>query len=43
MSVLQNDEKVDYNLALEMTTEILLLELIHRILVCAYEVNLITK
>lgn len=39
MAVLQSDDKMDYKVALEMTSEILMLELIHRVIVCFYEVS----
>jgi hypothetical protein len=38
LDVLRQHAKIDYNMALEMTSEILLLETIHRIVVCLYEV-----
>ncbi|XP_069704194.1 protein FAM8A1 [Periplaneta americana] len=37
LDVLQRNVKIDYKIALEMTSEILLLELIHRIVVCIFE------
>jgi len=39
MAVLQSDQKMDYKVALEMTSEFLILELIHRVIVCFYEVS----
>jgi hypothetical protein len=38
LDMLQQTVKIDYNMALEMTSDILLLEFIHRIVVCAFEV-----
>ncbi|CAB3382894.1 Hypothetical predicted protein [Cloeon dipterum] len=40
MRLLDTQNKMDYNTALKMTTEILVLETIHRIVVCMYEVSL---
>jgi hypothetical protein len=39
--VLQRNVKIDYKMALEMTSEILLLELIHRVVVCIFEVRIL--
>lgn len=36
--LLQRNFKLDYKMALEMTSEILLMEFIHRIVVCIFEV-----
>ncbi|PSN43629.1 hypothetical protein C0J52_15034 [Blattella germanica] len=38
LDVLQPNVKIDYKIALEMTSEILFLELIHRVVVCIFEV-----
>lgn len=38
LDMLQKTVKTDYRMALEMTSDILLLELIYRIVVCAFEV-----
>jgi len=38
LDVLRQHAKIDYYMALEMTSEILLLEMIHRIVVCLFEV-----
>lgn len=40
IDILQQQEKMDYKLAIEMTSEILFLEMIHRLIVCVYEVSL---
>jgi hypothetical protein len=41
LDVLQQTIKIDYKMALEMTSDILLLELIHRIVVCVFEVRIL--
>jgi hypothetical protein len=38
MRLWDTQNKIDYNTALKMTTEILVLETLHRIVVCIYEV-----
>jgi hypothetical protein len=40
LDVLRQHAKIDYYMALEMTSEILLLEMIHRIVVCLFEVRI---
>lgn len=37
LDILQSNVKIDYKMALEMTSEILFLELIHRVVVCLFE------
>jgi hypothetical protein len=41
LDVLRQHATFDYNIALEITSEIVLLELIHRIVVCIFEVCIV--
>lgn len=39
IDLLQANLRIDYKMALEMTYGILILEIIHRVIVCIFEVN----
>lgn len=43
LDVLQTNLRLDYKMALEMTYGILVLEVIHRVIVCIFEVKRILK